>query len=175
MDNQPNEMKRSAGDRASEAAANKKSRTTDSTTEPSGVSGFIAAAVVQFLGVRSLVHFGATSKSNKAVVDEEVGRRKKEIAGIEKELKVLMGADHGKGGTRDDYELLSSVPITRLNMEKSMKLSNHALRMIDDEIDFQRKLGTRDMLWEDDWGRGDASGWSKMSFWQRERNWYCSA
>ena len=173
MDNQPNEMKRSAGDRASEAAANKKSRTTDSTTEPSGVSGFIATAVVQFLGVRSLVHFGATSKSNKAVVDEEVGRRKKEIAGIEKELKVLMGADHGEPMRKEDGDsycvddLLSSIPITHSNMEKAIKLSNYALQLIDDEIDFQRKLGTHDMRWENYWGQ--SMEWTEHDVFLAER------
>ncbi len=166
MDN-PNEMKRSAGDLLSGATAeaacsNKKSCTTDN-TDPSGISGFIAAAVVQYLGVRSLVHFGATSKSNKAVVDEEVGRRKEEIVGIEKELKVLMGSDHGKGG--DD--LLSSAPITRSNMEKAMKLSNYALQLIDDEIDFQRKLGTQEMRWMNDWD-GDAE-WTEHDVFLVER------
>ena len=174
MDSQPNDMKRSASNHLASGAAaacshmHKKSRTTDNTTDPSGVSGFIASAVVQYLGVRSLVRFGATSKSNKAVVDEEVGRRKEEISGIEKELKVLMGADHGERfridvktfGVRSD-DLLSSVPITRSNMEKAMKLSNYALRLIDDEIDFQRRLGTQEITWEEgDYFISDDAEWS---------------
>ena len=162
MDNQPNEMKRSADDlgsgTAEAACSNKKSRTGNNGS-PLDASGFIATAVVQFLGVRSLVRFGATNQSNKAVVYEEVGRRKEKIACIEKELKVLMGADHGEPMRKKDDDiycvddLLSSDPITRSNMEKALKLSNYALSMIDDEIDFQRKLGTREMRWENYWGQ----------------------
>jgi len=45
--------------------------------DPFGLSSFIAPSIVQYLGVRSLVRFGATSKFHKAVVLGEVERRKK--------------------------------------------------------------------------------------------------
>ena len=168
MDDLPGDKRSCSGDLASEKAAaaacsNKKSRT-DTEAE---VSGFIATAVVQYLGVRSLVRFGVTSKSNKAVVDEEVGRRKEKIADIEKELKVLMGSDHGEGIKNKDDDLLSSVPIKRSNLMEALKLSNHALRMIDDEIDFQRRLGTHEMRWENDWD-GD-SEWTEHDIFLDER------
>ena len=166
MDNQPNDMKRSADDLASEAEAacsNKKSRAGNNGS-PLDASGFIAPAVVQYLGVRTLFCFGATSKSNKAVMDKEIERRKAEIADIEMELKTLMGSDHGKRiniSEAHPTELLSSVPITRSNMEKATKLSNYALRLIDDEIDFQRRLGTQEITWEEgDYFISDDAEWS---------------
>ncbi len=172
MDNQPNDMKRSA-DAAEAPYSNKKKSRTGNNGSPLDASGFIATAVVQFLGVRSLVSFGATSKSNKAVVDEEVGRRKAEIARIEMEIKLLMGSDHGEAMRKEDGDfycvddLLSSVPITRSNMEKALKLSDCALRMIDDEIDFQRKLGTREMRWENYWGQ--SMEWTEHDIFLDER------
>lgn len=166
MDNQTDNTtkRRCSNSVASKTAAcsSKKSRIGD--TDSFSASSFIPSAVAQYLGVRSLVRFGATSKSNKAVVDKEVVRRKEEIANIKKQLKILMGADHGERGDNKDSDQFSSFTTKRSNMKKAMELSNRALRMIDDEIDFQRKLGTREMFWddcdcyndrEDDWAEHD--------------------
>mmetsp|Transcript_10726 Transcript_10726/g.16328 ORF Transcript_10726/g.16328 Transcript_10726/m.16328 type:complete len:346 (+) Transcript_10726:85-1122(+) len=177
MHSQPDDMKRlSCSDdlAATCSNSNKKSRTeTDimimGSSSSADVSGVIATAAVQYLGVRSLVRFGVTSKSNKAVVEQEIVRRKGTIADIERELKVLMGSDHGKAMREDEFP---SIPMTRSNMMKALKLSNHALRLIDDEIDFQTKLGTQEMSWEDDFGVGNAEcewEWTACDIFLEER------
>jgi hypothetical protein len=53
------------------------------------LSDFIAHAVVQFLGVRSLVRFGAACKSHAPVVSREVERRKGCIARAQNEVMRL--------------------------------------------------------------------------------------
>jgi hypothetical protein len=68
-----------------------------STAKPAGVGlllehSDVIADVVQYLGVRSLVRFGATRKSNRAAVAKEVERRKAHIAEIEDEVTLLMAA-----------------------------------------------------------------------------------
>ena len=55
-------------------------------------SDVIAENVVRFLGVRSLVSFGATSKSHRVAMEEEVERRKRRIAATEVEVARLMAA-----------------------------------------------------------------------------------
>jgi len=175
MDNQTDNTKRCCSNSvASKTAAcsSKKSRIGDDTDSFSfsASGGFIPSTVVQYLGVRSLVRFGATSKSNKAVVDKEVGRREEEIANIKKQLKILMGADHGERGGNKDDDQFSNVTTKRSNMTKAMELSNRALRMIDDEIDFQRKLGTREMFWDDcDYYDSDDFDWAEQDIFYEER------
>lgn len=162
MDNQTdNTTKRScSGSVASKTAACSKKSRIGGDTDFFGTTGFVPTAVVQYLGVRSLVRFSATSKSNKAVADKEVGRREEEIANIKKQLKILMGADHGEcGGIKDQFSRFTT---KRSNMTKAIELSNRALRMIDDEIDFQRKLGTREMFWDDcDYYDSDDFDWAE--------------
>ena len=57
------------------------------------LADFIASMVVQFLGVRSLAAFGATSKSHRAALANEVDRRKACIAEIEVEVTNLMASE----------------------------------------------------------------------------------
>ena len=57
------------------------------------LADFIAPMVVQFLGVRSLVSFGATSKSHRAALANEVDRRKACIAEVEVEVTNLMALE----------------------------------------------------------------------------------
>jgi hypothetical protein len=54
------------------------------------LADFIAPMVVQFLGVRSLISFGATGKSQRMTIVNEVKRRKAYIADIEVEVTRLM-------------------------------------------------------------------------------------
>ena len=53
------------------------------------LADFISSMVVKFLGVRSLVAFGATSKSHRAALANEVDRRKACIAEVEVEVTRL--------------------------------------------------------------------------------------
>ena len=64
----------------------------DNCTNKFALADFIAPAVVQYLGVRSLVRFSSVCTSYKAVVSNEVDRRKAEIIAIEAKVKELMGA-----------------------------------------------------------------------------------
>ena len=57
------------------------------------LADFISSMVVQFLGVRSLVAFGATSKSHRAALANEVDRRKACIAEVEVEVTRLMASE----------------------------------------------------------------------------------
>jgi hypothetical protein len=55
-----------------------------------GLADYISSMVVQFLGVRSLVSFGATGKSQRKTMQNEVERRKAYIADVEVEVTGLM-------------------------------------------------------------------------------------
>ena len=52
----------------------------------------IGEEVVRFLGVRSLISFGATSKAHRIVMEKEIERRKAYIAQVEVEVTQLMAA-----------------------------------------------------------------------------------
>ena len=54
------------------------------------VDDFIVSSVVQYLGVRSLIQFGATCKSYNIVVSKEVVRRKEYIMSFEKDVARLL-------------------------------------------------------------------------------------
>ena len=55
-----------------------------------GLADYISSMVVQFLGVRSLVSFGATGKSHRETMQNEVKRRKECIAEVEVEVTRLI-------------------------------------------------------------------------------------
>jgi hypothetical protein len=57
-------------------------------------SDVVATNVLRFLGVRSLVNFGATGKSNRIAMLVEIERRKKHIADTEIEVARLMSDQH---------------------------------------------------------------------------------
>ena len=57
-----------------------------------GLADYISSMVVQFLGVRSLVSFGATGKSHRETMQNEVKRRKECIAEVEVEVTRLMAS-----------------------------------------------------------------------------------
>lgn len=90
------------------------------------LSDFIAHEVVQFLGVRSLLRFGATCKCHKLVVTMEVDRRKSYIASIEEEVARL---------TMRGLEKQSppGVP-TRHDISTARALRDCAERVIDEEL-----------------------------------------
>ncbi|KAL3788152.1 hypothetical protein ACHAW5_006600 [Stephanodiscus triporus] len=93
---------------------------------------FIAPEVVQFLGVRSLVRFGAACKYHALVVSKEVERRKKCIADIEDEVVRLMSATTPLG-----------VP-TRTSYSRAAAASAYAMSLIDDEVNIlQKKMGIK--------------------------------
>ena len=93
---------------------------------------FVAPAVAQFLGVRCLVRFGATCKAHGEVVTAEVVRRKERVASIEAEVASLLGPQP------------ETIPL-RANVNAARELSAQAFRLIDDEIDFHKKLSIREM------------------------------
>jgi hypothetical protein len=101
--------------------------------DPIGLSSFIAPTIVQFLGDRSLVRFGATSKYHKAVMLVEVERRRKQIVAVEAEVAQLLAP-------RPD-----AVP-TSMNIITATKLVECTRLLIDDELDFHDKIGKRDEL-----------------------------
>ncbi len=90
-------------------------------------SDFIASEVVQYLGVRSLVRFGASCKYHALVVSREVERRKKCIADIEDEVVRMMSTMQPSG-----------VP-TRLAYSRAATASAYAMSLIDDEVNILRK------------------------------------
>ena len=84
--------KRTAHSINDEQKKKKSSSETDkaSNFRPLDESDFIAPALVQFLGVRSLLSFGVTSKSHQAVASREVARRKTFIEEIKVEVERIM-------------------------------------------------------------------------------------
>jgi hypothetical protein len=122
--------------------------------DPFGLSSFIAPAIVQFLGVRSLVRFGATSKFHKGVLLGEVERRRKQIVAVEAEVAQLLAS-------RPD-----AVP-TRMNVIAATKLVECTRRLIDDELDFHDKIGKRELIIDNDeytWKELDPFFQERMKF-----------
>lgn len=93
------------------------------------ICDIIAPIVVEFLGVLSLVRFGATSKSHRVVVLNEVMRRRKVVALIEEDVSNLIGS-------RDEMmkSKLIRFNIPRNDVRKAKALVYTAMRLIDDEI-----------------------------------------
>ena len=80
-----------------------------------GLSGFnladfIAPEIARYLGVRSLVRFGATSKYNFAVMTDEIYCRKKCVADIENVvMSLMMTVSHPfRTPTRNEYSQASA-------------------------------------------------------------------
>ena len=99
-----------------------------------GLSGFnladfIAPEIARYLGVRSLVRFGATSKYNFAVMTDEIYCRKKCVADIENVvMSLMMTVSHPfRTPTRNEYSQASAA-------------ATYAMKLIDDEVNI---LGTR--------------------------------
>jgi len=98
-----------------------------------GLSGFnladfIAPEIARYLGVRSLVRFGATSKYNFAVMTDEIYCRKKCVADIENVvMSLMMTVSHPfRTPTRNEYS-------------KASAAATYAMKLIDDEVNI---LGT---------------------------------
>lgn len=129
---------------------------------PLGLADFISPAVAEFLGVRSLVCFGATSKSNRLTATKEVERRKMRIAEVEVDVLRLMTSQkqtaklsayidrtlyfHGEGGydgggfdemyshlEEESGEVIVRNP-TRENFLAAKTMIYNGMRLIDDEI-----------------------------------------
>lgn len=91
---------------------------------------FIAPVVVQYLGVRSLMRFGASCRYHASVTSNEVERRRRLVARIEAEVVRLMGvADDGTP---------HGAP-TRGGYARAAEASARAMRLIDDEVDILRR------------------------------------
>jgi hypothetical protein len=111
---------------------------------------FIAPTIVQFLGVRSLVCFGATSKFHKSVLLGEVERRRTCIVAVEAEVA----------------KLVTAVP-TRMDIITATKLVECTRRLIDDELDFHDKIGKRELIIDNDeytWKELDPFFQERMKF-----------
>jgi hypothetical protein len=83
---------------------------------------FIAKTVVQYLGVRSLIRFGAVCKSHKQLVAMEVERRKNRIAEVENDVQRLTM-------TGQEHQSPPCVP-TRTNINEARKLVINVRRLI---------------------------------------------
>ena len=147
----------SAADGKRTKARNDASASISSSNDYFALADFIAPEVVRYLGVRSLVRFGSTCKSHhENIVPKEVTRRKERIAEIEGEAKRLIGA-------------VESVPL-RFNVLKAKKLSDEALRLIDDEINFHKKICTKELRpFDEYWDDEDEYDWREFDFFLGER------
>jgi hypothetical protein len=127
------------------------------------LSEFIAPLVVQYLGVRSLVRIGATSKNLRNVVSKEIERRKERVSNVEIAVKRLMTETpvliDGNVG-----EMIMAPP-TYNNVEAARKLANDAARLIDDEIYFLLRL------WRDEWEFRFMQNW--FDYPNRENDVFC--
>lgn len=95
------------------------------------LADFVGPEVVQYLGVRSLVRFGASCKYHASVVSREVDRRKTRVADIEDEVVRLMA----------DTRLQPSGVPTRVAYSRAAAASAYAMSLIDDEVNIlQRKM-----------------------------------
>jgi hypothetical protein len=112
--------------------------------------------VVQFLGVRSLVSFGATSTTNRILMKNEIERRKAVIVKTEYDVAKLMAAERqsdelemfinyiietgDKRSAKEGIMVTVSNP-TRENFLLAKQLVYSAMRLIDDEIGiFHKRL-----------------------------------
>lgn len=102
--------------------------TTSLTTVLSGfnLADFIAPEVAKYVGVRSLVRFGATSKYNFMVMTNEIDRRKKCVAYIEEEVVRLMTCSH-------PFHIPSLSEYSRASAA-----ATYAMNLIDDEVNILR-------------------------------------
>lgn len=96
------------------------------------LANFIAPEVAKYLGVRSLVRFGASCKYNFAVMTNEIYCRKKCVAEIEDVVVSLMTFSHPFHiPTRNEYSLASAA-------------ATYAMNLIDDEVNIlKRRLCTK--------------------------------
>ena len=107
---------------------------------------FIIPTVMEYLGVRTLIHFGNVCITHRRMRSNEVERRKAYIANIEKEVLRLMRRNVPSLSSTsgdDDYEIH-----TRATITKARTLSNQALRLIDDEINVSTMFDSRS-TWEE--------------------------
>jgi hypothetical protein len=105
---------------------------------------FIIPAVMEYLGIRSLVNFGSVCKTHRGLLSNEVERRKAYIATIEKEVLRLMRRNVPSLSSTsgdDDYEIH-----TRATIMEARTLSNEALRLIDDEINLSAMYDSQSAL-----------------------------
>ena len=121
------------------------------------LSSFIAPAIVQFLGVRSLVRFGATSKFHMAVMLEEVERRRKQIVAVEVEVAKLIAP-------RPD----NAVP-TRMDIIAATNLVECTRRLIDDELEFHHKIGSGEIVIDNYMYDDDEYDWKEFDPFLQER------
>ena len=83
---------------------------------------FIIPTVMEYLGIRSLIHFGNVCITHRRMRSNEVERRKASIANIEKEVLRLMRRNVlslSSTSGDDDYEIH-----TRATITKARTLSN---------------------------------------------------
>jgi len=123
--------------------------TTSLTTVLSGfnLADFIAPEVAKYVGVRSLVRFGATSKYNFMVMTNEIDRRKKCVAYIEEEVVRLMTCSH-------PFHIPSLSEYSRASAA-----ATYAMNLIDDEVNILRsRMCTKSNV------RNIWSGWSSDEY-----------
>ena len=148
------------------------------------LSNFITYAVAQFLGVRSLLSFGATCKSHRSVVSKEIERRKACIEEICIEVRRLMVLQNQSAdlvqyiernagdaiqfkrgglttlltprdtGERDNEEVDVRNP-TRENVIAAKSMAYFGVRLIDDELYTIHKKGTEISSPAACWDRND--------------------
>ena len=142
------------------------------------LAAFIAPAVFQYLGIRSLVRCGLVCKQLRLEVRDEVERRKNRVSVIKIEVKRLMGVPSAQrtrydrrcivqtyehvdddGGSISSDEVQSAP--TRADVIAARKLAKEAERLIDDEINFH------DKFWN-----GVGKGWKWVDYAKRENDFF---
>jgi len=125
-------------DDTDERATTNAARTVASSASSIGLSNgfaladFIVPAVMEYLGIRSLVRFGTVCKDHRGLVSIEVERRKAHVAEIEVEVMQLMSnVETPSGGVYRERHM-------RANVKEAQKMARRALRLIDDEINYRR-------------------------------------
>ena len=121
------------------------------------LSSFIAPAIVQFLGVRSLVRFGATNKFHMAVMLGEVERRRKQIVAVEVEVAKLIAP-------RPDNAVS-----TRMDIIEATNLVECTRRLIDDELEFHHKIGSGEIVISSLANDDDKYDWKEFDPFLQER------
>ena len=119
----------------------------ESNTNNLNSADFIIPAVMEYLGIRSLVNFGSVCKTHRKLLSNEVERRKAYIATIEKEVLRLMRRNVPSLSSTsgdDDYEIH-----TRATIKEARTLSNQALQLIDDEINYLSTSIDSQSTWEE--------------------------
>jgi hypothetical protein len=120
-----------------------------SSNDGSHLPDFIVPALMEYLGVRSLVRFGETCKRHAGSLSNEIERRRAFVADAEVVVARLMkDVDSAENDDGDFVDLP-----TRANVIAAKTMARRALRYIDDELDldliFRGRHHRHSLAWKD--------------------------